>query len=514
MKKGLLKKLIAASLAAVFVLAAAGCAAAPAAAPAPAAEAPAAEAPAAEPEAEEGAEEAAAPEELVPIKWIMIGNGMPDNYDAWIKQLNDYIGPKIGVEAEVEIIPWGDFDNRRNVLVSTGGDYDILWCAGSQHSFVEMGAFMPITDLLPECVPDLYNYIPADFWDAVKINGEIYTIPVYKDSAATHYQVWDQDLCDAAGVDPTQFTDLTEDMTEALLKLKDAETENHIAGEAPCIIDSGGAGYLLSRYDMMNSGQSVLGVRYDDPEAKVVYVFEQEDILNYLKLYREWYELGIINSDAATLPGNAVSNYTGWQVSQGWSTAAITVWGPNRGCNCTAVQWGDTILSNGTVQGSMEAISANCARPDKALEFIQITNLDSYVRDLFYYGVEGENWEYTESGKVHKLNESWPMAGYTQATFFTVTPLDDVEINQWDEVKELNEQAIPSVTLGFNVDVSPVLDDISNLAAIYNSYKSELMTGTVDPEETIASMTEELEAAGLEKVREELQRQLDEFLGK
>ena len=59
-----------------------------------------------------------------------------------------------------------------------------------------------------------------------------------------------------------------------------------------------------------------------------------------------------------------------------------------------------------------------------------------------------------------------------------------------------------------------MLDDISNLAAIYNSYKSELMTGTVDPEETIASMTEELEAAGLEKVREELQRQLDEFLGK
>ena len=64
---------------------------------------------------------------------------------------------------------------------------------------------------------------------------------------------------------------------------------------------------------------------------------------------------------------------------------------------------------------------------------------------------------------MHKNpDSSWGMAGYTQGTFFAVTPTDDVEFNQWDEVKELNEQAEPSVLLGFNFDSSKVEDQIAN----------------------------------------------------
>ena len=85
------------------------------------------------------------------------------------------------------------------------------------------------------------------------------------------------------------------------------------------------------------------------------------------------------------------------------------------------------------------------------------------MRDLFYYGVEGDNWQYTDDTKtaVHKNNADWPMAGYTQATFFNVTPTDDVDFNQWDEVKALNEAAKPSVLLGFYFDTSSVQDQLA-----------------------------------------------------
>ena len=32
------------------------------------------------------------------------------------------------------------------------------------------------------------------------------------------------------------------------------------------------------------------------------------------------------------------------------------------------------------------------------------------------------------------------MAGYTQGSFFAITPTDDFDFNQFDEVKELNEK--------------------------------------------------------------------------
>ncbi|MDE5931180.1 MAG: ABC transporter substrate-binding protein, partial [Lachnospiraceae bacterium] len=29
--------------------------------------------------------------EIVPLKWVIIGNGMPRNYDTWIAKVNEYI---------------------------------------------------------------------------------------------------------------------------------------------------------------------------------------------------------------------------------------------------------------------------------------------------------------------------------------------------------------------------------------------------------------------------------------
>ena len=65
--------------------------------------------------------------EVVTLKWVMVGNGMPSNYDAWLAQVNPYLEEKIGVNIDVEVVGWGDWDQRRNVIVNTAGEYDILF---------------------------------------------------------------------------------------------------------------------------------------------------------------------------------------------------------------------------------------------------------------------------------------------------------------------------------------------------------------------------------------------------
>lgn len=48
-------------------------------------------------------------DDIVTLKWVTIGSGMPDNYDSWVKKVNDYVGEKIGVNIDMEVVAWGDW---------------------------------------------------------------------------------------------------------------------------------------------------------------------------------------------------------------------------------------------------------------------------------------------------------------------------------------------------------------------------------------------------------------------
>ena len=457
--------------------------------------------------------------EVVTLKWVMVGNGMPSNYDAWLAQVNPYLEEKIGVNIDVEVVGWGDWDQRRNVIVNTAGEYDILFTnVNTYTNDVGVGAFLDITDLLPEVAPDLWASIPADYWDACRVNGQIYGIPAMKDSSITNFVVWDKGAMDAAGYDGSTMQDLTDpELTEALgsQALKDYLVENGYADTA-WPLNNSGATYLTFTYDTMGAGLIAMGVKYNDTEGKVVSIYEQPEIMEYLNLFHQWYQDGIINADANVKPED--NAYKPAAVAQGWPSAAVTTWGPNMGVEeAVAYQWGPTIVSNDSVRGSLSCISANCEHPDKALQFLELVNTDTYVRDLFYYGVEGDNWEYTDETKtqVHKNNADWTMAGYTQGSFFTVTPTDDFDFNQYDQVEIQNENAEPSVLLGFSMDTEPVKDQLNQCITIAESYKSELLTGScggTDPETMVAQMVDELNAAGFQDVLAEAQRQVDEFL--
>ena len=104
------------------------------------------------------------------------------------------------------------------------------------------------------------------------------------------------------------------------------------------------------------------------------------------------------------------------------------------------------------------------------------------------------------------------MAGYTQGSFFTITPTDDFDFNQYDEVKELNEKAEPSVLLGFYLDTTNISDKLANCIQIAERYKGELLTGTADPEVMVPQMMAELRSAGFDDIVAEAQTQVDAFM--
>ena len=87
--------------------------------------------------------------------------------------------------------------------------------------------------------------------------------------------------------------------------------------------------------------------------------------------------------------------------------------------------------------------------------------------------------------------------------------LDTEEVNQWDEVKALNDAATGSPALGFVFDTTNVTDQLANCTEIWKRYKSELLTGTIEPEAAVAEMMEEMRAAGFDEIVTEAQTQID-----
>lgn len=448
--------------------------------------------------------DAAADSDAVTLKWVTIGNGMPENYDSWIAAVNQYVGDKIGVNIEMEVVPWGDWDNRRNIIISTNEDYDIIFGNGNVYtSDINLGAYYDITDLLSDNMPGLNQLMPEEYWDAVTVNGRIYGVPTYKDSSMTNFAIWDKEIVDKYNVDINQMTDISK-LTDTFAQIK-ADTSDY-----PVYVKNDGLYYIFDVYDQLGTGCQALGVRYDDKDAKACFTLEQDDIYAELETIHDWYKKGIINPDAATLSEGRV--YNAWRVAQGWPSAAITSWGPSMGKDVEVAQVGDTILSNDTVRGSVNMISANTKYPEKCLQFLDLLNTDTKLRDMFFYGEEGVNFEYTDDSKVHKINEDWSMAGYTQATFFTVSQQDTDETNQWDEVKKQNENAVPSVLLGFTFDTTNVADQLANCNEVWMRYKSEVLTGVQDPAKAVPEIKEEMMAAGLQDVLDEAQAQIDEFM--
>ncbi len=450
------------------------------------------------------------------LAWYLIGNSQPANYDAWKANLDQYLEEKIGVHLDVKIISYSDWDQRRSVVVSTNEPYDIIFTNFSTYkSDVALGAFADITDLL-EATPDLKAVMPEEYWDAVRINGQIYGVPAYKDSSLTNFFVWDTQVAEQYVPNYKDLHTLA-DLTDGVAAIYEG------TGDAPIGMNKDGWAVSENLYDSMSSGLPALGVSYTKGDNKVVAVFEQEDVMNDLKVLHQWYEAGYINSDAPNLDNAPV--YKTLSVAQGWPYAAVKTWGPGLGASpytgeavtAEAVQWGsNTVLSNDTVQGSMACISASSANKEKAMELLQLVNTDSYVRDALYYGLEGDNFDYVDVNgeqRVHKNNNDWPMGAYAQGTYFNVTLEDTETYNYWnEEVRVQNENAVVSPALGFSFDTTNVAEQLSACTAIYAKYKPVLLTGAMDPETTVPQIMEEMRASGFDEIVAEAQTQLDAFL--
>ena len=448
---------------------------------------------------------AAAPKEAVTVKWVTI-DGQPTTYDTWIAQVNAYIEPKIGVKLEVIYVD-GD---TRNLMYQTGADYDIMFGEGGNFNDMALaGALAPLDEYLSE-VPALMDLIPSYVFDAVKVDGKICAIPAYKDYSHSEYFIWEKAIMD-------KYPDFKYEDVNTLQELYDAckFLKEDCGEEWPAMVMAGGFSNGIPTWNFDTAEIcGFVGINYQNG-TEFESIYESDEVKANLKTIADMYAAEYLNNDNYILDAVETNQYivgNGW----GWPSAAETAW-KRDGRPVVVSQYMYTTASTGSIRGSFLVLSPNSKHKVEALKVIELLNTDTYMRDLFWYGEEGLNWDYIEEDgmtKVHRYGtddgvENWTMAAYRQGSFFNVTPQEGSL--GYKEIQTLNENAVASPAMGFVFDKTEVEDIILELNGIWAQYEKMIMCG-VQPEliDTVIPM---LYDAGLQTVIDEANKQFKAFKG-
>jgi len=439
--------------------------------------------------------------------WWQIGTRQI-NFAQDQKVISDYVYEKIGVRLEFRIAGWADASARFNTLINAGEYFDIIFTdATTYNRFASIGAFADITDLVPKVAPNLWNTIPDVLWDGVRINGRLFSVPTFKDSSITGFYYWDNTFVEKYGIDLTRTG--WPYLDEVFRRVKAGEGQRFY----PLLLARSSNTWLFADYDCLLANFPPIGVRMDDAQRRVVLTLEQPDILEALGFFHSWFQDGIINPDANLV--HEVPRGKMFMMAQAWPSVAPLFAAQEGVEHYEPVRFFGPAYSTASIQGSMNAINVNSRYKKDALRLLQLVNTDTKLRDMLAYGIEGKHFHYLDTEErgriVWQVNPNWSLTNYQQGNYFIITPQDTVPPNYWDEVRHQNEIAVPSVMMGFMMDLEPVLTELTNARIIWERHSMDLTVGASNPDVVLPRIIGELRAVGLDRIITEAQRQVDEF---
>ena len=441
------------------------------------------------------------------LVWYMIGTPQKDQ-DKVMEKVNEYTAEKIGVTLDLRMIDWGDYDQKMQVIRSSGEPYDISF-AKEYALNASKGAYLEITDdLLNNNAKELKETINPLFLEGASINGKLYGIPANKEVGQQLGWAYNAKMAKELGIDMTNVKTL-EDLEPVLEKVKKEKPELKMP------MASGSAFFPYMPYDYLLGEGLPFGIALEGDTTKVVNIYEQEDVKNTLKTLRRYYQKGLIHAQAATDTDPHDMKVENWFVrKEQYAPGAIETWSQGAGYEIGYTPMHEPLTINNSVTGSVMSISASSKNPEKAMEFLNLLNTDEYLRNLIDKGIEGEHYTSNDDGTISKTDKSnlYTMPSWALGNVFNLKPWDTDPKDKIDQFKKFNESAKASPTLGFYPDTSNISTQIATLANVVQEFKAPLFTGSVDTDKYLNELNKKLKASGLDDVISEIQKQYDEWM--
>lgn len=459
--------------------------------------------------------------EPVTLHFIFFGDKKSATDEVWAA-IADYTRDTLNADFDIQFIAGDDYKNKLTVKAATGDvwdmNFDSDWTGYFQMAAND--AYMNLDELLPEYAPDLYaKYEETGMLDATKSKGHITALPWTMTMNNRPFLMWRGDLADAAGlsVDPDTIR-TTEDMDKFLHELKEAYPDKYIA-ERNQIIGGG--------WQILDDGMG-LGINLNDPECKLVAMETTPEYDTMAKYAEIWQKDGIIWKDILTdkLDHNSLINQG--KLIAGIGTHEFSTsnrpWVEEGAHFDYAVLYPDELFANRTPLANTMCIPATSENPERTLMFLNMLENDQKLYDMVQYGIEGETYVLDEEGGaaypegMDTASSNYQEWGGQWALWKPqfMRPNASYGPGFWEKEAEFaasSDKNVVSPLEGFNFDATAVTTEVAQRNQIYGDANKLIQVGLAgDYKEAIEKLHADSEAAGLQKILDEYQRQIDEFL--
>lgn len=460
--------------------------------------------------------------EKTTIKWYLAGSGPQADVEAVQEHINKYLLEEYDMNINLQLImtDYGNYPQKMQMVISSGEEYDICWTSDWNNNYydnVNKNAFIELDDMLDEYAPELKESMDASVWDAARVKGSVYGVPAQQIFPKQNYVVILKEYADKYDLDVDSVEELA-DLEEFFLKVKADNPDMYpFAASSNGLV---GKLYLEIGFEPI-AGNKVPGVlKLDSTDYKIVNQYaDVEELTEFYKMMYRWQQEGLVRQDAATVSDNAVPDMKAGKhiscVNATYKPGVETTESNNfGGKDVVIIPISEAYTATSSMTSSLNAISRTSKNPEMAMQLLNLVNTDAALYNMLCFGIEDVHYTLNEEGKVvtddskgYNPNVDWMFGNQ-----FNGLLRDGQNDDDWEKTREMNDAAVQSRILGFAFDSTSVTNEMAAVNSVVDQYALSLETGAVDPEAVMPEFLEKLEAAGGDKIVEEMQSQLDTWL--
>ncbi|HJC23712.1 MAG TPA: ABC transporter substrate-binding protein [Candidatus Eisenbergiella merdavium] len=426
-----------------------------------------------------------------------------------------------GIEVELIPIEFGSIQQQMNLLV-TGGDDSVdvfsskYW--SNLSALVSNGQVLALDEYL-EKYPEIGETIGEEYLACGAVGEQTFGLPVITGYGLGTGYVLRKDLADECGItiDPDRIYTL-EEFTDIMTQIQTAHPEL-------CMIPTSTAGvYGPGNIDPLGDSTNLLGVLGNyGQDTTVINYYESEEYYETLEYFKKWKALGFYMDDPLNSTDGLKSYIKSGKAAGSFSNSFDMVCqaqtdSVSTGYELAGIRLDQTLITTTGVNTGMWHISAGCKNPDAAVRFLKELYTNQELATLLSCGIEGRHYQmngktatYAEGTDATSAAWSLGIAWYWPNQTLT-PPWEPQAEDYFDRMLSSNENALRSKALGFTFDSSPVTNEMTACINVVNQYKMALEVVETDIDETLPQFQMDLKAAGIDRIVEEKQRQLDEWL--
>ncbi|NOU98903.1 ABC transporter substrate-binding protein [Paenibacillus planticolens] len=439
------------------------------------------------------------------------------------EELNRLIKPKINATVKLNMIDLGNYDQKMDLMIASGEPFDLAFTSTWINNYFQnasKGAYVAIDELLDKYGTKTKAGVPANIWNAAKVNGKLYGVINYQVMATSYGFDVQKELADKYHFDWKNVKTF-EDLEPFLNAVKKGET-NKIPLEYSTTGDIFVGAAPLYGFDIIGDQKLPGWVRLNDKDLKVIDQYDSPEFKKLIVQTRKWYEKGYFRKDAATtkeiaadrkaaryamaMPAYQTLDSTEDPFSSG-GLKAIT------GVEWYRKRFTKPIITTDRAAATITAISSTSNNPERAMMFLELMNSDPQIANLLNFGIEGKQYKKISDTRIERIKDSGydPNFPWVFGNNLILWKTENDTSNKDEMWNQLNKNSDLSPILGFTFDTEAVKSEVAQCQVVIDQYLSALTTGTADPDKFQPEFIGKLKKSGVDKIIAEKQKQLDEW---